>query len=304
MYNHVEWSVFVVPVVVVALVWLIADRVQPSTGLKVVTWSAVAAAAASTVTLAVFALKALAEVPAVAAVGDWSREVLVANSAHVPWMSELALLWLAVSAVVACRAVVRRRRRLRQVEAEIANLGAVDDVVHVDSPEVIAVAVRRRDGQGRIVLSSAALAQLDERQRRAVIAHERAHLAGGHHRLLWLARLAAIAHPLLWPLAIKAAHLAERAADEEAATAVGDRRVVARAIGRLGLAGASVAARGVPAAVGASAGSVPRRVSALLTGASGRRWPALLPPLIAAGTIVSTGECVYDFVELLVSASH
>jgi Zn-dependent protease with chaperone function len=48
---------------------------------------------------------------------------------------------------------------------------------------------------GRIVLTTGMLDILDERQRAAVIAHERAHLAGAHHRLVWFARLAATANP-------------------------------------------------------------------------------------------------------------
>ncbi|MHC3430408.1 M48 family metalloprotease, partial [Streptomyces sp. DT18] len=73
---------------------------------------------------------------------------------------------------------------------------------------------------------------LTEREYAAVLAHERALLAGRHHGLLLVARLAACANPLRRPLVGALASGAERWADEEAARVVGARRVTARAVGR------------------------------------------------------------------------
>ncbi len=75
------------------------------------------------------------------------------------------------------------------------------------------------------------LAALTSRERRALFAHERAHLAGRHHRHLLAVRLAARADPFLRLLRTAVVYTAERWADEEAAAAVGSRRSVARASG-------------------------------------------------------------------------
>ncbi|MFK8909355.1 M56 family metallopeptidase [Streptomyces sp. YS-3] len=143
--------------------------------------------------------------------------------------------------------------------------------------------------RGRIVVSRAMLASLDARERQALIAHEEAHLTAGHHRFLLAAGLAARANPFLRPLRTAVAYTAERWADEEAARAVGDRRTVARAIGKAALvSGPATAGRGAATAlVGfAAAGPVPRRVAALLGPVPPA--PALPPAWTAAGLALWT----------------
>lgn len=88
------------------------------------------------------------------------------------------------------------------------------------------------------------------------------------------------------------AYTAERWADEEAARTVGDRRVVATAIGK-----AALVSRGTPVATLAglaAPGPVPRRVAALLGPAPATRaWPPVFTSVglavwaAAAGTAVS-----------------
>ncbi|MFD5898478.1 M56 family metallopeptidase [Streptomyces sp. NPDC060366] len=145
---------------------------------------------------------------------------------------------------------------------------------------------------GRIVVSTAMLACLDADERAALVAHERAHLAGRHHRYLLLVRFAARANPLLMPLRSAVAYATERWADEEAARVTGERRVVARAIGK-----AALVSRGTPTptlAGFAAPGPVPRRVAALLEPApSAVRWPPVFTAVglaawaAAAGTLGS-----------------
>ncbi|MFF3753170.1 M56 family metallopeptidase [Streptomyces sp. NPDC002018] len=129
-------------------------------------------------------------------------------------------------------------------------------------------------GQGRVVVSTAMLDCLDTRERAALVAHERAHLSGHHHRYLLAVRLAARANPLLRPLRAAVAYTAERWADEEAARVTGERTVVARAIGK-----AALVSRGTPTptlAGLAAPGPVPRRVAALLEPApSAVNWPSM-----------------------------
>ena len=70
---------------------------------------------------------------------------------------------------------------------------------------------------GRIVVSTGLLRRPDASERRALLAHERAHLAGGHHVHNTAAHLAAAASPLLGRLAAAVALACERRADETAA---------------------------------------------------------------------------------------
>ncbi|WP_405801294.1 M56 family metallopeptidase [Streptomyces sp. NBC_01506] len=145
---------------------------------------------------------------------------------------------------------------------------------------------------GRIVVSTAMLACLDADERTALVAHERAHLAGYHHRYLLVVRFAARANPLLLPLRSAVAYTTERWADEEAARVTGERRVVARAIGK-----AALVSRGTPTPTlsgFAAPGPVPRRVAALLEPApSAGRWPPVFTAVglaawaAAAGTLGS-----------------
>ncbi len=89
-----------------------------------------------------------------------------------------------------------------------------------------------------------------------------AQLPGNPHRFLLAVQLAARANPFLRPLRTAVIYTAERWADEDAAAVVGNRRVVARAVGK-----AALVSRGAPIATlagFAAAGPVPRRVAALL----------------------------------------
>ncbi|XVS62189.1 M48 family metalloprotease [Actinosynnema sp. CA-299493] len=306
MFDHFAWSVLATPLLVLlGTVWL-AERVRADVALRVFGWTAVVAAGASSVTLVAFALKALAELPVVAGWGHWSPERVIADTAHVPWVSWVSLAWTCTTAVVVAIARSRRGRVLRAVRDEVSWWDRDGAVVVFDDTRVDAFAVPgERGGPGRIVVTTGMLDVLDEPGRAAVFAHERAHLTGGHHRLVWLARLAAMVHPVLWPVAGKVAYLAERAADEAAAAVLGDRRAAAKALGHAALAVSRAGRRshGLPAASGSSPGAVPRRVSALIAPGLRRRWPVVLPVLLAAATVGWTGECVYDLFELLDLAS-
>ena len=111
---------------------------------------------------------------------------------------------------------------------------------------------------GCVVVSTGLLAALTPAERRAVFAHERAHLCFGHHRHVLLAEVCVAVLPPLRAIAGQLRHATERAADEAAAAHVNDRGIVARAIGAVALGSPMV---GVP---GLGGGSVPRRVEALL----------------------------------------
>jgi beta-lactamase regulating signal transducer with metallopeptidase domain len=103
-------------------------------------------------------------------------------------------------------------------------------------------------------VSRGLLGLLDDHERDAVLAHELAHLLLGHHRLLLLARIISAAlGTVVPPVGDTYASLArelEVLADQAAASAVGDRRVVARALAKAALAAAAAAAPAATVAFG------------------------------------------------------
>lgn len=306
MFDHFVWSVVVCPALVAITVRVLADRLRPDAAVLFSVASIAAASVACLANLTVFALKAVAEQHPVAVLLGFSDARVRADTAYVPWVS-----WLSVALLTAsCGAlgwVWRAHRRDVAVVRRYAALPAADgEVVLVDDPRAEAFAVPGRPG--RIVVTSGMRAALDDPQYAALLAHERAHLAAGHHRLVQAARLSAAAYPMFWWLARRMEYLVERAADERAAAEVGDRRLVARAIGAAALVSAGSAGgstlRMAPAVRDVRrAGAVPRRVASLL--APRRAVPLLLlalPAAVAASSLVWTGECVYDFGELLAAA--
>ncbi|WP_342781801.1 M48 family metalloprotease [Streptomyces griseofuscus] len=93
--------------------------------------------------------------------------------------------------------------------------------------------------RGRLVVFRGMLRCLGDREREALLAHERAYLRGRHHVFQSVWRLTSALNPLLRPVAVAGDFVLERWADEEAAERVGDRTVVAHAVGRAALASAS-----------------------------------------------------------------
>ncbi|GAA1621844.1 M56 family metallopeptidase [Catellatospora bangladeshensis] len=297
MFDHFVWSVLVAPALVAVAVRVLADRLAPGRAARVVAWSAAATAVGSMINLLVFTLVAVAETPAAAEAFGWSARTVHDDTAQVAWVPWLSVALLAGAAgAVAVRA---RRHRRTLAEARRYSDGTATVLVLPDArPQAFAVPGR----PGRVVVTTGMREQLSEPQFDAVIAHERAHLEAGHHRLVAVADVAAASHPALWWVARHVGYLVERAADEQAARAVGSRRTVAHAIGTASLAGAPAAGLGLHAA--ARPGVVPRRVASLLRPPRQAGWPwYVLPAALAASSLVWTVEAVVDFFELLASAS-
>ena len=147
------------------------------------------------------------------------------------------LIWAAASALVIAR---RRRARHDEALALVGRRGPLPGVVLLDDERP---AVYCLPGRGRIVFTTGALHRLDRQQIQAVLAHERAHLAGRHHLVIMLARVLPGAFPGIRFLAVAVGQierLVEMAADDAAA----------RRAHRLSLAGAllTLAEVRVPAA--------------------------------------------------------
>lgn len=156
-------------------------------------------------------------------------------------------------------------------------------VLAIDEPVAYAVPGR----PGGIVASRGLLTLLDGDERRALLAHEQAHLDLGHHRYLRASEMTA-SFPLLGPLARAVRFSTERWADEEAASAVGDRRIVARALSRAALAGTQPAPSGLAGLLGAG---MSERVAELLDDPPGRLDLAqgLLVAASVVGLVAATG---------------
>lgn len=304
LFDHFVWSVLTVPVVMVAVTVLLADRIPPAPAAKVLAWSAAGAAVASLLNMMAFTVKAAAEVPLVAGFFGWSYRTVIADTAHERWAPWLCVI-LTVSAVVAAARVVRRHHSGREWALRFAGSTSHDQVVVVQSAEVEAFAVPGRPGH--VIVTTGMREALTGAQYEALLAHERAHLDQHHSYLMLLSDLAGAVHPALRWVPDRVGYLVERAADEHASSTIGDRRVLAEAIGA-----AALAAHGRPAlkpgrfasfARPRRPGATPRRVAALLRqDGGGRLWPAAIPAVLAASSLVWTGEALYDLVELLILA--
>ncbi|MFD0639290.1 M56 family metallopeptidase [Catenulispora yoronensis] len=231
------------------------------------TAAALATAVTSLASLTLLATCALLRVPGVAAEGRLSDTVLGhgAISPLVGTVAGLALLGLLPFGVRAGIRLWHETVRTYRLAKAFAAQPASITVIHDARAQAFAVpGIPPLPGHAaiptRIVATDALLRTLDEAQRRAMFAHEQAHLRRRHHLYLLLTHLAAVANPLLWRLPDAVTAATERWADEDAAAAVGDRHVLARALGRAALT------------------NLPRTVPAMAQAHVGARVRALLAP--------------------------
>ncbi|WP_445183142.1 M56 family metallopeptidase [Pseudonocardia sp. Cha107L01] len=270
-----------VPVLAAVSARWLAGRLHPRVGTWLLTATAVGLALTSGLALTALAATAVGQIPLVGALGDWSVGVLHRDDPASLTLAMTACVLLVLALAAAGRALIRRTRALinaartaRRLPTEIP----FGRVVVFDDPCPDAYALP--GVPGRIVVSTGMLDALNTRERQVLLAHERAHLTCGHHVFVALAYLAAATNPLLRPVAAAVGYTTERWADEYAASAVGDRRLVARTIAKAALltsrhhsppAGALAITTGSAATKLRGAGPVPRRVAALLAAPPRRR---------------------------------
>jgi hypothetical protein len=271
---HDFYLSLLLPVLVVPLVRWLSSRLHPIWSTWLVTLSASALAVGTVLSLALLALAGLLAIPRVARLGHWSASAVRATDAnHLP-VNIAAGPILAVLAIATIGTIAGRIRAL--VDAgRLAKLGGPGEGELVVVPDGRPVAHAVPGRPGRILVSTTMLDLLDPAERRALLAHERAHLSRQHHLFVAAVEVASAANPLLRPLIPVVRYTIERWADEISAGRVGDRSVVARAIGK-----AALATRHAPPAprmaLAATAGPVPRRVTALLTAPPAHRLTAVL----------------------------
>lgn len=262
----------------------LAARLEPRTATWLLTGAALGLAAAGGFALTALAATAVGQIPLLADLGDWSVRVLRRDDPASLTLALLACVLLAAALAAAGRALVRRARALIDAARTARGLPADDErdgVVVLDDPVPDAYALPGMPG--RIVVSTGMLDAFGEPERRALLAHERAHLAYGHHVFVTLAHLAAATNPLLRPMATAVRYATERWADEHAARVTGDRRLVARTLARAALLTHHHGEPPAAQAIASGPGPVPRRVAALLAGPP-RRHRVLL--VLALGVLV------------------
>jgi len=284
--------------------WL-AWRLEPQTATWLLTGSALVLAAASGAALTLLAATALGQLPLLAAVGHWSAQVMRRDDPTSLFPALAACLLLAAALGAAVRAAARRVRALANAASAARCLPRGGELAVVDDPAPGAYALPGLPG--KIVVTAGMLEALDDREQQVLLAHERAHLAGAHYVFVTLAQLAAAANPLLRPLAAGVRFSVERWADERAARVTGDRRLVARTIGKAALlashrASAPSVALSIAARTLRGTGPVPRRVAALLA-APPRQHPLLLTAiltllLLAAGSALEAARDLHGLIQL------
>ncbi|WP_406130612.1 M56 family metallopeptidase [Streptomyces sp. NBC_00989] len=300
-------GVFVfLPLVLPLTAWPIArlatQHLHPRTATGLLSAMAAVMALCSTLCLGLLMVVGTAQLPGNPLPDGWSDPEVRESVPHDEIVGKAAIPVL-LAVVMGCGRTLWRHCRVRR-QAHAALAGLRDTSVAIlpdDEPYAYALPGGPRD---RIVVTTAMLACLNAQERRALFAHERAHLTARHHRHLLIAQLAARANPFLFPLRTAVSYVTERWADEEAARSVGSRRAVARAIGK-----AALVSRGTPAptlAALAAPGPLPRRVAALLAPPPpARTWPPLFTAVslalwsAAAGAALSATFSANSAVTLL-----
>ncbi|MET4920924.1 M56 family metallopeptidase [Streptomyces sp. PSRA5] len=278
----------VLPLTALPIARLAERHLHPRRAARLLTTVAVILASCSTLCLGLLVVVGTAQLPGNPLPDGWSDPEVREAVPHDQFFGKAAIVALLVVAT-ACACVVGRQRRFHALAHRTLDSSSDRSEVAVlrdASPYAYALS----GASGRIVVSTGMLACLDPAEREALFAHERAHLAGRHHRLLLAVRLAGCANPLLRPLMSAVTYSTERWADEEAARVTGDRRTTARAVGKAALVSRHASAPPLPAF---AAGPVPRRVAALLGPVPpDRRWPPALTPAGVAAYVAAAGTAL------------
>ncbi|WP_327316181.1 M56 family metallopeptidase [Streptomyces sp. NBC_01235] len=286
----------------------LSERCEPRLATWLLTATALVLGAASMISLGLLAVTGLIRIPQLAGLGHWSAHTAQHDAPAQLSVALIAGLLLGGTLLTAVRMLWRRVRTLAAAALDAACMPTRDGTVIVDDEAPDAYALPGLPG--RVIVSTGMLHTLDETEHGILLAHERAHLAAHHYAFVALAQLGASANPLLRPFATAVTYTIERWADENAATTTGDRRRVARTVGKAALAThrAPALARAADATLGirghrgplAGAGPVPRRVAALLAPPPGRH-PALMAATatVLVAAVLATAEATHDLHLLL-----
>ncbi|MEU8890144.1 M56 family metallopeptidase [Streptomyces sp. NPDC048442] len=299
----------ILPLTALPMARLAEQHLHPRTTARLLTAVAAVLAVCNTVCLALLVVVGTAQLPGNPLPDSWSDPEVREAVPYDEIAGKVSIGALAL-VLLACAFTVHRHYRYRAgAHRVLTGLRTSSEVAVLTDDQPYAYALPGRPGgsrtsgtsgrrRGRILVSTGMMAALTDTERHALLAHERAHLTGRHHRLLLAVQLAGCANPLLRPLRKAVGYCTERWADEEAAQATGDRRTTARAVGKAALLAARPASRSPASrstafpglAAFAEAGPVPRRVAALLgpvPPANG--WPSALTSAGMAAIVAAAG---------------
>lgn len=287
----------------------LAGLLPPRLGTRLLLGAGAAFAVTTSLALGALASTYLGQLPVVAAVGGWSAHVLRHDDPVPVPIAQLATVAGLVVVGLVTASAVRHAGDLVLGTRTCRGLPASGtDLVVLDEPAPQAYALAGLVG-GRVVVTTGMLRALRPDERRVLFAHERAHLRHHHHAYRAAAALVTALCPLLAGLPASVQHLTERWADEDASDAVGDRRLVARAVAHAATA-ASRARRPVPASAIAE-GDVPGRVRSLLTprprlgaGVAATLAAALVVSILTAAQIGRDTDGLFDHADLAAAQAH
>jgi len=173
---------------------VLARRLPPAVGTWLLSVGGLLAAAGSAAALALLGFTLVGQAPLLANQGHWSDTTLRHAD---PVAAPIAAAATGVLLLLASRVVAAGSRRLSALREAYRLAAALPasggELAVIDDPGQQAYAVPGRPG--RIVVSTGLLRGLNAGERRAVLAHERAHLAHRHHLHHTVAHLAAAACP-------------------------------------------------------------------------------------------------------------
>jgi hypothetical protein len=284
-------------VIVAAALWLalcvgfavtaprLAASARPEAAVRLTVGAAVALTATGVFVLGSAAATGVAQQPWVAALSRLSASKLHATSPIPLVVAALATIALAAAAGSLAVRGWRSTAAYRAVRAAAGPAGG-DEVVLLDDERIDAFATPGR--RGRIIVTTGLLHALEPAERAALIAHEKAHRRHAHSWWRLAMQLTVAVNPLMRHVGRAADHAMERSADEDAATEVGDRRLVARTVARVSLLRKHGAGASIGLAMPAGGGDIPARVSALLKPESSRgRGAAIVLLVFLAGALVA-----------------
>jgi hypothetical protein len=277
-----------------------AGHLHPRTATRLLTATAVVVGGSWSAALTALAIGPFGGLVVAAHLDRWPRSLGMPSPVphSIEAIAVVALFLTALSGALAIRRQTRAALEGRRLQRDCADT----ELIVVDTPRPIAFALPGRPG--RIVVSPAMLRALDADDRRGLLAHERAHLRLHHRCYQAIVDLGAALSPVLIPMRAKVRYSLERWADEEAADQLGERRLIARALARAGLATAACPAP----SLGFGTTGVTARIEALLERPPpSPHWPLLWPAALGAGAIMLVAEAMLDLerlLELAVRLSH
>ncbi|WP_051062770.1 M56 family metallopeptidase [Ilumatobacter nonamiensis] len=250
----------------------ILERLRPSTAARSSTILLTAVSVATVPTLWLIGLSGLAHLGLQNPVVEWCRHLL---PTYRPVGAVVGLASLAVAVIGTVRAVrvLRLHRRVRCADTSPLEIVDTDEVYAYTLPGPAAT----------IAVSTGLRAALDADELDIVMAHEQVHARHRHDRYKLLGLLASALVPPTRRMAARLDYHLERWADEEALENTGaERRLAARTIAKVALAGS-----GPTLALGIAGHGVAARASALLAPAEQPTGTARIQSLLTIAVTVA-----------------